>query len=311
MKYKAVKEILPREQENDLKEILSHFSYLIDDAINFGTHLVKWEMNKEREGDEHMPPLLFFRNILELGDAVSTLIKNSSIDACKPILRSLLENLFSLEYLLEKNTPKRALSYIVWHTHKKLNLGKRLTSSTTNGNQLKKEITKDKLLGKTAETFFDHKMILAAKKNSENLLKLPKYISIENEYQRTLQNRKNPNWYSLYQGPNNIEQLAKYLELHALYEFIYRGLSGYVHSTNILDGKLVPNKNGSVDIIQIRYPKDAQSITQHTINFLLMAFKAFCNARLPKKKQDYNNWYMEIRKSHNKLLEKKYINIVF
>ena len=56
---------------------------------------MKWDADKGRAGDENTPPLLFLRNIIELGDAISILIKNSSIDPAKPLLRSLLKILLA------------------------------------------------------------------------------------------------------------------------------------------------------------------------------------------------------------------------
>ncbi len=58
-------------------------SVLIDNAIDFGTNLLKWELEKGQKGDEHIVSILFFRNILSVADAISILIKNSSINKSK------------------------------------------------------------------------------------------------------------------------------------------------------------------------------------------------------------------------------------
>jgi hypothetical protein len=308
MKYKEIEDLLPRSQDENVKSLLENFAALIDNAINFGTHLMKWDAEKKRHGDENMPPLLFMRNILELGDAISILIKKSSIDTCKPLLRSMLENTFGLEYMLEKETEKRALSYIVWHTHKNLKLYEKLNSSTQSGKQFEKEIEKDRLLSGVG-SFFDNPILAPAKKNAEDLLRLPKYVPIESEYQATSATRKNPAWYSLFGGPNNIEQLAKYLKLHASYEILYRGFSGNVHATSIFQRKLIPNNDGTVDIVQIRYPEDAQSITQNATNILIMAYLVYYKSRLPEKNKEFQEWYSEFRIPYNKLSEKQYLKI--
>ena len=306
---KEIEELLPRVQADDLNEIIGKFSFLINDAVNFGTHLIKWDADKKREGDEHLPPVLFLRNIIELLDSISILIKNSSIDPCKPLLRSLLENTFGLLYMLEKDTDQRSLSYFVWHTHKNLKFYEKLNSSTQSGKQFKKELEKDKLLP-SHDDFFDKPVLSVAKKNAEDLLQLPKYRPIEIEYQNKSATKKNPSWYSLFNGPDNIELLAKYLNLHASYEILYRGFSGNVHATNIFQKKIVPNADGSIAIVQIRYPGDAQSVTQNTLNIALIAYKSYLDSRLPERIQDYQNWYMEFRKPYIKLSEGNYINMV-
>ena len=85
MKYKAIKEVLPRKQDKTLSKTLNQFARLIEDAINFGTHIAKWDAAKKRKGDSTLPPLLFFRNLLEIGDAISILVKKSSIETCNPL----------------------------------------------------------------------------------------------------------------------------------------------------------------------------------------------------------------------------------
>lgn len=309
MKIKEINDVLPRESEEELTNILAKFSSLIDDAVNFGTHLIKWDADKKKSGDENIPPLLFLRNILELGDAISILVRNSSIDPCKVLLRSLLENIFGLQYLLEKESDKRALAYIVWHTHKDLKIYEKLNSSTSIGKQFKKEIEKDKLIHGTADNFFDSIELPQAKQSAEDILNLPEYVPIENEYQVTNKRIKNPNWYSFFNGPDNVEKLAKHLNLHASYEILYRGYSGNVHSTSVFQKKLALNNDGTMAIIQIRYPEDAQSVTQNTLNLLLLAYLTYYEARVPEKKEDFQKWYLEFRTPFQELGTKKFIKI--
>lgn len=308
MKYKEIENVLPRSQDKGVENLLKNFASLIENAVNFGTHLMKWDAEKKRIGDENMPPLLFLRNILELGDAISILIRKSSIDPCKPLLRSLLENTFGLEYMLEKETEKRALSYLVWHANKDLKLCEKLDSSTERGKHLKKEIEKDKFLD-NVDSLFNNPILIPAKKNAKDLLESLKYVPIETEYQRANTIRKNPAWYALFGGPNNIEQLAKYLNLHASYEIFYRGFSGNVHATSIFKKKISQNKDGTTDIIQIRYPEDAQSITQNTVSFLIMTYLAYFKSRLPEKNKEFQEWYFEFRKPYNELAKMNYLKI--
>src|SRR5690349_8409285 len=95
-----VLEILPRDKRGPAEiELLSKFSILIDEFINFGTHVLKWELETAKGGDENIPISMMFRHLLELGDSISILVKNSSIDPCKLQLRGILEALLGLEYI--------------------------------------------------------------------------------------------------------------------------------------------------------------------------------------------------------------------
>lgn len=275
---------------------LDNLSKSIDDFVEFGIKLLLWDGNKRRGGDEDIVVLLFLRNILDLGDAISVQLKNSAVEPCKPLLRTVIETVFGLEYLLEKNVRKRALSFIVWNTHKRLKFYERLDTSTQIGKAFKQELEKDFIYKNGGvEKHFENQEVTRLKENDEDLLKEPKYSKIEEEYQNTLKKIKNPNWYSLYNGPRNIEQLAKHLNHHASYEVAYRGLSDSVHGTNIFFNNLVKLENGNVDIAQLRNAKDAIPVARDTLSYILMIFKKYIAARLPEKNTEFVKWYSTVR----------------
>lgn len=303
--FKAIEEILPRNQ-NEVKQELEKMSSILDNAVDFGTHLLKWETENPKLKEENLVPILFFRNILETADAISILIKNSSVDPAKNLIRTLLENVFALEYLLETNSKERSLSYTVWITHNDLKFCEKMDSKTQLGKQLTKEIEKDKIVNQINS---NAEKIALAKQNSEELLKLPLYAPIELEYQRTILKKKNPNWFTLFDGPSDIEQLAKHLNHHALYEMIYRSLSNNVHGNDVLKSKLSKAENGCVDIIQIRFPKDAQSVITQAINFLLLIYMEMLKKKLPERQKEFNKWYMVFRDDNKLLLEKQLFTI--
>lgn len=292
MKYNSIDDILPREQP-DVKATLSKFSQLVCDAVNFGTHLMKWDIERKMTGDENIVPALFLRNILDIADSISILIETSSIDPSKSSLRILLENVLGIEYLLEKDTRQRALSFIVWLTMKDFKFYEKLDGGTEIGKQIRSEFKKDKLIQKGE--ILDNVDYTAAKKNAEELLSLPHYAPIADEYRRSHLKSKNPNWYGLFSGPKNIELLAKYLNRNAIYEVMYRKYSANVHAIDIFKGKLLVNNSGTADIIQIRNPKDAQSVVIDTINYLLIAYYAYIKNRIPEKSKEFSDWYSEFR----------------
>ena len=188
-----------------------------------------------------------------------------------------------------------------------MKLCEKLDSSTHIGKQFKAEFGKDKLMG-DKNSLVDNPVISLVRSKAENLLKITKYKPIVNEFQKTADKIKNPNWFSLYSGPRNIEQLAKYLNHHGSYEILYRGFSGNVHSTNIFKSKLVQNNDGSIAIIQMRYAKDAQSVTLNTLNLLIYSLRIYYQSRLPEKENDYIKWYSEIREPFNQITSLEILN---
>jgi hypothetical protein len=128
------------------------------------------------------------------------------------------------------------------------------------------------------------------------LLLKDKYKPVVDEIYR-LKNSgiKNPPWYRLFDGPKNLDEMAKSLKLDAIYEVYYRGLSGIIHGVEIIDGKLVKEEDGSASIMQINYPSEAQTITGSLMTFALKIFRLFIEKRIPKKQIDYQTWYKSIR----------------
>lgn len=300
MTYPAIESILPR-LENSKSESLTTLSILIDNAINFGTNLLKWELEKGQKGDEHIVPILFFRNILSVADGISILIKNSSINNSKSLVRVLIESIFSLEYLLQENTKNRSLAYFVWNAHKDLKFIEQINFATETGKQLKSNIAKDKF-AKNIE--FDYPSEFdEGKKNAEELLKLPDYVSIEIEYQRTLKTKKVNNWFTLYDGPQDFEQLSVKINLNSFYQLHYRYYSKNIHSTSVHKGVILTNEDGSGSIIQIRSWKDSISTSVDTLNFLLLTFMTFQRKLLPERNDDFLKWYWEFRNEYLNLIE--------
>lgn len=301
MTYPAIESILPR-LENPKSESLNNLSVLIDNAINFGTNLLKWELEKGQKGDEHIVPILFFRNILSVADGISILIKSSSIDNSKSLVRVLIESIFSLEYLLQENTKNRSLAYFVWNAHKDLKFIEQINFTTETGKQLKSNIAKDKFAKDIEIDYlpeFDE-----GKKNAEELLKLPNYVSVEIEYQRTLlKNKKVNNWFTLYDGPQDFEQLSAKINLNSFYQLHYRYYSKNIHSTSVHKGVILTNEDGSGTIIQIRSWKDSISTTVDTLNFLLLTFMTFQRKLLPERNDDFLKWYWEFRNEYLNLVE--------
>lgn len=295
---------IPREIESkELENILNAFEGGLNKVVDFGGNLVKWDIEVAKGGDDNLPIILSLRHFIELIDSVSILVKKSSIDPCKLILRGALETYFSLEYLLEKNTPQRSMAFLVWHTHKKLKTYYRLDNSKQESKSLANAIRNDKLLSDFQLPAIPD--IQNAIDNLQSLLKEPHYLEGEAEYQRLrASGEKNPTWYRLFDGPKKIEDLAKYLNLSSLYEMLYRDWSGPTHGTDIIQGKIFGNDANSVDIVQIRYFKDAQSITSWALTISLRAYQTFIEKRVPNKKPEFLKWYSTISELYKKVASK-------
>jgi hypothetical protein len=299
-------ELLTRSEEQpDIEKLLIDFSSLIEESVNFGTHILKWELNEAIGGDENVPVGLTIRHILDLLDSVSVLVRNSCADPCKLILRGALEAQLGLEFILQNDTKKRSLAFLVCNYHNDLKLLLKVKPGEQGYDQLLSKMKADRSIPKgiklpqfpNLENNID---------NLKSLLAMPHYIQAEKEYQALMKKGiKNPNWFQLFNGPRNIEQLANTLKRHALYEVLYRGWSSSIHGTDVIKSKLHQTVDGNVEIIQLRHLKDVQMITQITVTLAILCYQVMIEKRIPSHAQDFAKWYLTIQKDYQKITNEK------
>ena len=290
---KPIEEFIPRTVPLDVQKILDCFSSWLEEIVNFGSNILSWDIEEARGEEEILPPILFLRNFLEYTDACSILVKQSSIEPCNSMLRTLLENFLSLEFLLQEKKYERSLCFIVWNAFENRQIFLSMDRNSVSYKRIEDAFKKDKIFHNLKP--FALPDIELRIKNNERLLEYDKYKSTVNEFIRTKKNsNKNPNWYSLYHGPRNIEQLADRLGFNAYYEILYRGLSSSTHGTAIIQGKVTRNIDYSVDIHQIRLPTGAQTMTALCFNLSTYLFKTYIHKRLPNKISDFDNWIKSI-----------------
>jgi hypothetical protein len=64
MRTNPIDDILPLKRDEYLIKIQNHCSELVAEIVNFGTHIVKWDVEVKREEKDNNIPTLFLRNIL-------------------------------------------------------------------------------------------------------------------------------------------------------------------------------------------------------------------------------------------------------
>lgn len=300
-KTKPIFEILNRLNINDEKKTsLEIYSQWIEELVNFGTHILKWDLDEATGKDENIPIVMMFRNFLEHLDSISILVKSGSIDPTKSIARGLLEIYLGLEYILEDDTINRAMGFLVWHYKNELKVYKKLKPNTEEYKNFKNKISKNGIPVPQINNI-DQSII-----DIENLLKLPIYSVACAEYDRTISSgnnrKKNPNWYELFNGPQNIENLANYLNKQTLYEAYYRSFSGTTHGTNIIQGRMTISKNREPSIIQLRYTKDVEILVKAAFNITIAMYTLMLKKRVSSHKKEFAEWYLpDISKIFNSI----------
>jgi hypothetical protein len=147
-------------------------------------------------------------------------------------------------------------------------------------------------------------------KAKESLLTENIYEEVNIEFNRICNKREkrnnNPNWYSLYDGPENFENLCLYLNNTILYEFQYRKYSENVHPNNVMQGFAISGKD-KADILQIRNFKDCKEVFYNGVNLLIDVYREFIKMRLPERQHEFDSWISNYIPEFNKTdLETKF-----
>jgi hypothetical protein len=302
-------DFLGRNQRDDVRQIMHRYSDNIDKVVRFGADLIEWDLTRDgiEKKDGYLVPILFLRNLIENIDAISILVRQGASDPAKALMRTVIENFFSLEYLLAEKQDERCLCFHVWNTYHNYKYYEMLDGSSDRAKQLQVLFKKDKSLQGSSPLILE--IVEKLKANAKDLLALPLYRDFAREFERTKAKLKknNPHWYSLYDGPQNVEGLANKSRYPALYE-IYRGFSNTVHGVNIIQRKIAAMGDGQVGIEQLRFPREAQSMTQYAHNLCAAIYSTYVEIRLPERKEEFQAWLASLQVFRNELANGNPIN---
>ena len=288
-----MKSILNREYDEGRQLILNEQANLVQEMVSFGISLFGW-YNESLPGNRYSdaPIMFLIRQMLETLDGTSILIRQSSIEPAKPVLRSLIENYLAIKYICETNSENRALAYLIVAVHDKIKIYDRLDPETSAGQKYYSAISDDVLFSETTPPAVDFK---AARKNLQKMLQRSEFEAVEAEYQRKAKTRTSPSWYSLFSDPSisNIEQLAQHLNLSVLYQVHYRVLSGEAHAIDSLSHARGRSEN-DVSCDDLRYPGYLQGLMTVCYAIALDTFEKLINIYVPDRMDCFTNWKAEL-----------------
>ncbi|MGO9117243.1 MAG: DUF5677 domain-containing protein [Desulfomonilaceae bacterium] len=252
------------------KPIIDVASPLLIEVRNYATqafqrcHVSAGRDSSTKDTSEHRAPLMLYQHIIEMADGLESLISNSCSGPAVPILRSILEALLSLDYMLQRDYERRSLSWLCLHIHKRIESYELLDPTTDRGKQLKKTLENE---GDSSAAGF------SLSKNVQRLkgLLAGALSAIEDEYQRQKKSRKRtPNWYSLFDGPTDLRRLADKVSRAGFYDLLYRQWSSVMHATDA-SRFLSQTSDGAAAFHQIRNPENLKDYAWLAVTFVVIS----------------------------------------
>lgn len=251
------------DEHDNIKNIIEQASCLLASVINrFGE--VENEMTTEtsRKNDfVDIVIILFIRKIMEQLDAINVLYSVGLFESAQIILRSLIENIVGVEFILKDDTEKRAAAYYLEHHYQELDKSKiYFNADSENGKLIIAQIGKDEF-DKACEKLEKKKQALGRLIKSKTVFqetdKARKQKLGTKKKQSKSKRKVYIQWYEVCSNIRNIYGLMKEVGYEKYYDSIYGGLSFESHGLNATMGLSVDEKGYSLK--WIRNPEGGSS----------------------------------------------------
>lgn len=286
------------------KPITDLASPILEETVNYATNLfARCSSSKKGSLEEAYPILATYLHIIQMTDSIEVLISNGCVAPAELLLRSSFEGKLTLEYLLEKRTKskKRAIAWQVKRIVDGIETHEKFLPSHPKGKEFTKIYDND-ILSSTGKFPFLEEIPETIDKLQNNLKK-PVYAEVYAEYHRTKNKIKYPDWYSFYDGPKNLRELAQHLHNGVTYEILYRSWSKISHSVD--DSHITfPMEDGSRVLANIRNPLRMPGIAGMALSFLLETTKLMLKEYRSGEFSSFHKWWnTEIRLKHTALAQ--------
>lgn len=219
--------VLDRAQANaDAKYLIEMASPVLLELVNYSTSVYLRCIRARDMTYEDLPASVLYLHIVEMTDAIQVIISHSCSEPAVPLIRSSFEAFLYLEYLLKDKYRDRSLSWLYFAHRAYSKKTEQLDPASDRGRELARALDSE---------WPDFRIPVLSPEQLNYVRGLPKqdvFESVENEYQRTRKDRKikNPEWYTLFDGPQHRQELAKHLSRELLYITVYRDWSALSHA---------------------------------------------------------------------------------
>ncbi|MGH0678666.1 DUF5677 domain-containing protein [Bacillus luti] len=226
---------------------------------------------------------LLFRKVIEKLDGIFILIENGASNVAKSLVRDLFENVLYLKFMLdESHFERRANAYYFAYFKNQHSFAYSMSSQNEKGIEVRRYLKKE----------LPDQMINEQKNNAKAQINKGYLKNIKIEWERLARKKKYPTWYSLFNGPKTIREMAIQLGYGAVYDTVYNFYSREVHSGNVYS-QLTEIEGEKTGIYQLRNFENVDSIVSLSKTFGMQAIKIFSDFFELESKEDFKSWYKE------------------
>jgi len=279
MPTEPVSEFLNRDDIKDKsKPVIDILSPLLQEVINYATNVLKNCRSSNEAGKiEAFPLFALYAHTIQMADSVDVLISSGSGTPANLILRSLFEAKLSIKYLLEEDTDRRSIAWLVKYYDDEITYLEMMDPTIPKWQEYSEKYKDDDIYKVSGPPSLPR--IPAAIAKLREKIEQPSFAEVYEEYKnRKTKRRPYPEWYSLFDGPSSIKRLAEHFKEGSGYEMQYRLWSRSSHASKPSNAFLIRN------------PLPIVNVTQTTVSYLLETTKLMINYFLPYQETSFQEW---------------------
>jgi len=285
-----------KSENNNIKEIVQQVDIILSSVIiklgevenKLSSKSEKNDYNKSRT---NLVIMTIIRKIMEQVDAINILYSRCSFVQAQVILRSMVENVIGLEFILKNDTDLRATAYYMEHHYQEIQKAKDFFGDDS---FLKGKIPNSKF--ELAKEESEKKEQALNNLISKNIL----MSEVDSKRKSILASKKiqRINWYEI-GGARNFYELMKEVNLDDFYSGIYGGLSFETHGLTA-STEIMIKEDGNAYLNLIRSPHDGSNVFSLTCTFALSVLQKlyeYLGEGFVEKKEfrEYYEWLVKNR----------------
>jgi len=259
--------------------------------------------------DIHSIVLMLLLDFSEAIDGVVVLVRAGSAKNCNSLMRTAFEIQLQLRFLLEERNKyeQRCLAYEYFNHRYFLKIAEKCDPDSQQGKQLRKET-----MGHFCEGIFDLKdrdakhdtKVYKDKMDSQRYATIKQEISDMKQKSKSTKSKTTiDNWFSLWNGPRSVKELAYHLKWGPLYEIYYRKWSSTSHGASALR-RILGASQDRIDLNPIRSPVGLPAVSVDASRQVHLLIEFLLTTLVPRCREHVMNRYANIVKPGIAFIEK-------
>ena len=265
-----------------IREVVAHGVEVFDRCLRVAS-----ESGKGGPLDEHVAVFFAFHRLLESLDAANELIRLGRVASSVLPLRSAFEALLALEYMLQADTTNRAYAFLVGQMKGRI----RECDLQTAGTDARLALERDAAAEGMACTFELNADAPKVRAGIEALLQTPRWRPAADAWDaaKLAQRGRRPAWYSLFDGPKNLRELAAAVRKAYPYALLYRSFSEHTHVADL--ARVFSAGEGMVRFACIPDWRRARNPSAMAMYFGVTASRQVLTRYCPSEVVNHKYWY--------------------